>query len=139
MTLPTSETAIRQHLHRAGLRATRQRMDLARILYGDGHRHVTAEQVHREARIAGSRVSLATVYNTLNQFNAAGLLRQIIVDPQRCYYDTNTSDHHHFFLQEEGRLVDIPAEQIHVGLLPPAPTGTEISGVDVIIRVSAVG
>lgn len=139
MTLPTSETAIRRHLHRAGLRATRQRVELAAILYGAGHRHVTAEQVHREARQAGIRVSLATVYNTLNQFTAAGLMRQIIVDPQRCYYDTNTSEHHHFFLEEEGRLVDIPAEQIQVGGLPQPPSGTAIRGVEVVVRVSTNG
>ncbi|MBA1147767.1 transcriptional repressor [Ectothiorhodospiraceae bacterium WFHF3C12] len=134
--MTSTERDIRRRLHGAGLRATRQRIELAGLLFGDAHRHVTAEQIHREARQAGIRASLATVYNTLNQFTATGLLREINVDPQRCYYDTNTSHHHHFFHEDEGRLVDIPAEELPVGALPRPPAGTEVRGVEVVIRVA---
>ncbi len=131
-----TRTLLKQRLHGAGLRATRQRLELGELLFQGEHRHVTAEQLHSEARYTGIQVSLATVYNTLNQLTAAGLLREIGVDPQRSYFDTNTSNHHHFFHADEGRLEDIPAEQIDVGRLPPAPKGTRIAGVDVVIRVS---
>lgn len=133
----TAANDIRRRLHAAGLRATRQRLDLAGIIFGDGHRHISAEQLHREARAAGIRVSLATVYNTLNQFTAAGLLREVVIEPQRCYYDTNTRPHHHFYDEDAGRLQDIPAEQVTLGNLPAPPEGTELRDVEVVIRVGA--
>lgn len=131
-----TRTLLKERLHGAGLRATRQRLELGHLLFQGGDRHVTAEQLRSEAQGAGIRVSLATVYNTLNQFTAAGLLREVAVDPRRSYFDTNTSNHHHFFHADEGRLEDIPAEQIDVGRLPPPPRGTRVAGVDVVIRVS---
>ena len=129
-------TRVLEKLRDAGLRPTRQRLALGRLLFENGDRHITAEQLHGEALKDGVRVSLATVYNTLNQFTASGLLREINVDPQRCYFDTNTSHHHHFFHEDEGRLVDIPAEELPVGALPQPPAGTEVRGVDVVIRVA---
>ena len=101
-------------LRRAGLRPTRQRVALATLLFGNGDRHVTAEMLHEEAVRAGERVSLATVYNTLHQFKRAGLLREIAIGGQRAYFDTNTSNHNHFFIEAEGRLVDIPGNAIRV-------------------------
>jgi len=124
-------------LRAAKLRPTRQRLALARMLFDKGDRHVTAEQLHGEAQAASVRVSLATVYNTLHQFIAAGLLREVVVDPGRSYFDTNVSDHHHFFHEESGRLQDIPGERLGVAELPAPPPGTQIRRVDVIIRVSA--
>ncbi len=124
-------------LRAAKLRPTRQRLALARMLFDKGDRHVTAEQLHGEAQAASVRVSLATVYNTLHQFIAAGLLREGVVDPGRSYFDTNVSDHHHFFHEETGRLQDIPGERLGVAELPAPPAGTQIRRVDVIIRVSA--
>jgi len=124
-------------LRAAKLRPTRQRLALARMLFEKGDRHVTAEQLHGEAQAASVRVSLATVYNTLHQFIAAGLLREVVVDPGRSYFDTNVSDHHHFFHEETGRLQDIPGERLGVAELPAPPPGTQIRRVDVIIRVSA--
>ena len=124
-------------LRAAKLRPTRQRLALARMLFEKGDRHVTAEQLHGEAQAASVRVSLATVYNTLHQFIAAGLLREVVVDPGRSYFDTNVSDHHHFFHEETGRLQDIPGERLGVAELPPPPAGTRIRRVDVIIRVGA--
>jgi Fur family iron response transcriptional regulator len=122
-------------LRTAGLRPTRQRVALARLLFDAADRHVTAEQLHGEATAAAIPVSLATVYNTLHQFTAAGLLREVVVEPGRSYFDTNINDHHHFFCESSGMLQDIPGTAVMVGALPSAPAGTEISRVDVIIRV----
>ena len=122
-------------LRAAGLRPTRQRLVLARLLFDKRDRHVTAEQLHGEAVQASLPVALATVYNTLRQFIAAGLLREVVVSPGRSYFDTNVSDHHHFFYEDTGRLVDIPSDHIAVGTLPAPPAGTAIRRVDVIIRV----
>jgi Fur family transcriptional regulator, iron response regulator len=122
-------------LRNAGLRPTRQRLALAHQLFDKGDRHVTAEQLHEEVQAEAVPVSLATVYNALHQFVASGLLREVVVNPGRSYFDTNVSDHHHFFLEEGGKLVDIPGDRIDVGNVPPPPPGTAIRRVDVIIRV----
>jgi len=122
-------------LRAVGLRPTRQRVALAQLLFETGDRHVTAEQLHGEALAAAIRVSLATVYNTLHQFTAASLLREVVVEPGRSYFDTNVRDHHHFFCETTGMLQDIPGESVVVGTLPQPPFGTAISRVDVIIRV----
>jgi Fur family iron response transcriptional regulator len=123
------------HLRAVGLRPTRQRVALARLLFGTGDRHVTAEHLHGEALAASIPVSLATVYNTLHQFTTAGLLREVVVEPGRSYFDTNTQDHHHFFCESTGHLQDIPGEMVMVGQLPQPPDGAEIRRVDVIIRI----
>lgn len=119
----------------ASLRPTRQRLALAKLLFESGDRHVTAEMLHEEALSANVRVSLATIYNTLHQFTAAGLLREIMVDGTRSYFDTNTNEHHHFFFETSGHLQDIPAERVTVSELPPPPAGTSVSRVDVIVRI----
>jgi Fur family transcriptional regulator, iron response regulator len=125
-------------LRAAKLRPTRQRLALSRLLFEKGDRHVTAEQLHGEAASAGIMVSLATVYNALHQFVAAGLLREVVVNPGRSYFDTNTADHHHFFFEDSGRLMDIPSDRISVTNLPQPPQGA-IKRVDVTIRVSKSG
>ncbi len=122
-------------LKSAGLRPTRQRLALARLLFEPGDRHVTAEQLHGEALAADVRVSLATVYNTLHQFTNVGLLREVVVEAGRSYFDTNVSDHHHFFMTDSGELADIAGDRVAMALLPEAPAGTRIERVDVIIRV----
>jgi Fur family iron response transcriptional regulator len=122
-------------LRDAGLRPTRQRVELAGLLFGDHDRHVTAESLHDQVTGAGVKVSLATVYNTLHQFTEAGLLRQVIVDAARSYFDTNTGDHQHFFLEDEGMLIDIPGETIAVSGVPLPPQGTSVDRVDVVVRV----
>ena len=123
-------------LQEAGLRPTRQRMGLARLLFDAGHRHVTAEDLHTEAKAAGLPVSLATIYNTLHQFNASGLLREVIVEPGRVYFDTNTSGHHHFFFEETGEICDIPENEISIARLPSLPDGAQLNRVDVVVRVT---
>ncbi len=122
-------------LRGAGLRPTRQRLALARLLFDGADRHVTAEQLHSEARANNVPVSLATIYNTLNQFTEAGILRQVVVDALSSYFDTNVSHHHHFFCEEDRNLVDILGEEIKVVKLPHPPPGTTVTEVDVEIRV----
>lgn len=130
---PYSEVIDR--LRAAGLRPTRQRLALARSLLEKGDRHVTAEQLHTEAVDNGIKVSLATIYNTLHQFTAAGLLREVVVDPGRSYFDTNISEHHHFYNEGSGELFDIPGDEISVASLPKPPVGRSIDRVDVIVRL----
>ncbi|MBC6440515.1 MAG: transcriptional repressor [Rhodospirillales bacterium] len=127
---------LRDRMRDAGLRPTRQREQLALLLFQDGNRHLTAETLHREAMQDGIRVSLGTVYNTLHQFTEAGLLREVVVDSSRAYFDTNTGAHHHFFNTASHELTDIPADSVAVGSLPAPPSGTEVDGVDVVIRVT---
>ena len=123
-------------LRRAGMRPTSQRLALAKILFENGHRHVTAESLYAEARNSFIPISLATVYNSLNQFTQSGLLREIVVDSQRCYFDTNTSDHHHFFCERTNTLEDIACDDVILSKLPVAPEGKSITRVDVILRIS---
>jgi Fur family iron response transcriptional regulator len=121
-------------LRAAGLRPTRQRVELAGLLFRDCDRHVTAESLHDEVSGAGVKVSLATVYNTLHQFTQAGLLRQVIVDAARSYFDTNVGEHQHFFLEDEGMLIDIE-DHIAVSGVPTPPAGMSVDRVDVVVRV----
>lgn len=126
---------LRDKLRRVGLRPTRQRISLGWLLFGKGDRHITAEMLYEEAVRARVPVSLATVYNTLHQFTEAGLLRQLAVDGAKAYFDTNPTEHHHFFIEDEDRLVDMPADGVDVGVLPAPPEGLEIAGVEVIVRL----
>lgn len=125
-----------QMLKRVGLRPTRQRLSLARLMFARGNRHITAEHLHGEALAEDVKVSLATVYNTLHQFTAAGLLREVVVDAGRSYFDTNVSEHHHFYSEVSGCLMDIPADEVVVRDLPTAPPGMKIARVDVIVRLT---
>jgi Fur family transcriptional regulator, iron response regulator len=135
MTIARPFSSALERLRAAGLRPTRQRLALTRLLFDGADRHVTAEQLHGEAVADLVRVSLATVYNTLHQFTTAGLLREVVVEPGRSYFDTNTSDHHHFYFEQEGRLQDIPGEEVRVSTLPAPPVGTSVARVDVIVRI----
>ena len=124
-----------ERLRAAGLRPTRQRMALAKLLFARGNRHVSAEQLFNEAKGARVDVSLATVYNALHDFTAKDLLREISIDSSSSYFDTNTGNHHHFYFERSGHLEDIAADQVRIAALPEAPGGAEVSRVDVIIRV----
>ena len=130
----TTSAAI-DKLRAAGLRPTRQRLALAQILFDSGDRHVTAEQLHAEAIAVRVPVSLATVYNALNQFTRAGLLREVAIEGDRTYFDTNTSNHFHYYMEEEDRLFDIETPDLSVNGLPPPPSGTKVARIDVIVRL----
>jgi Fur family transcriptional regulator, iron response regulator len=124
-----------EKLRDAGLRPTQQRLVLATLLFGQGDRHVCAEDLHAEAVEAKVPVSLATVYNTLNQFKSAGLLRELAIEGDRSYFDTNTSNHFHFFDNEKHALMDIEADGVNVVGMPPVPKGKVIDRIDVIVRL----
>jgi Fur family iron response transcriptional regulator len=126
---------VKAKLRGVGLRPTRQRMALGWILFAKGDRHVTAEMLYEEANRAKVPVSLATVYNTLHQFTEVGLLRQVAVDGSRAYFDTNNSMHHHFFIEDQNELLDIPASDVMVGNAPVPPEGYEIARIDVVVRL----
>ena len=137
MDLQRPYSQVLELLRAAGLRTTRQRLALAKLLFdGAGDRHVSAEMLHGEALKNRMRVSLATVYNTLHQFTDAGLLREIAVDSGRSYFDTNVKYHHHMYIENHKKLVDISAADIDIKSMPAVPEGMEISRVDVIIRVN---
>jgi Fur family iron response transcriptional regulator len=126
---------VKSKLREVGLRPTRQRMALGWILFAKGDRHVTAEMLYEEATHAKVPVSLATVYNTLHQFTEVGLLRQVAVDGSKAYFDTNNSEHHHFFVEDKNDLLDIPASDVVVGKAPTPPEGYEIARIDVVVRL----
>ncbi len=132
-----STTPIVERLRIAGLRPTRQRVLLAELLFSQGDRHVSAEMLHGEVIGVGEQVSLATVYNTLHQFTGAGLLRELAIDGSKAFFDTNVSNHNHFFIEERGELIDISGEQIRVDGLPEPPPGMRISHIDVVVRLVA--
>src|SRR5579871_2520241 len=126
---------VKAKLREVGLRPTRQRMALGWILFAKGDRHVTAEMLYEEATRAKVPVSLATVYNTLHQFTEVGLLRQVAVDGSKAYFDTNNSEHHHFFIEDRNDLLDIPTSDVIVGKAPVPPEGYEIARIDVVVRL----
>jgi Fur family iron response transcriptional regulator len=126
---------VKAMLRQVGLRPTRQRMALGWLLFGKGDRHLTAEALYEEASRAKVPVSLATIYNTLHQLTEVGLLRQVGVDGSKAYFDTNTTSHHHFFVEGKDELLDIPAADVLVGKTPTPPEGYEIARIDVVVRL----
>lgn len=138
---PMTDTSVAELLTTNGLRPTAQRLAIGELLFGRSHHHISAERLHEQVRAAGVSVSLATVYNTLHQFTAAGLLRQVVVDSGKSYFDTNVSAHHHYYFEDEQRLQDIPADRVQVlldGAVPfdaDGPEGTDVLDVNVVVRV----
>ncbi|MEM8649822.1 MAG: iron response transcriptional regulator IrrA [Pseudomonadota bacterium] len=126
---------IDETLRKANLRPTRQRVALAELLFSKGDRHVAAETLYEEARDAGVAVSLATIYNTLHQFTESGLLRAISIESNKTYFDTNTDNHHHFYIEGRNEVIDMPDGFVSVENLPEPPEGMEIARVDVVVRV----
>ena len=118
-----------------GLRPTKQRVALAELLFSKGDRHISAEALQKEAETRGISVSLATIYNNLHQFTNAGLLRAVPVDGSRTYFDTNVSNHHHFFIEDDNQVVDIPGEALGLSAMPEPPEGMEITKIEVVVRV----
>jgi len=130
---------ITNKLRMAGLRPTRQRIALGSLLFATGDRHVSAEMLHAEAQAAGEQISLATVYNTLHQFTEVGLLRELAIDGNKAFFDTNTSNHNHFYIETRGELIDIPSNGVRVDGLPEPPEGMRISHIDVVVRLAPDG
>ena len=137
--MQTAKPNIAQLLQGAGLRSTKQRLAVGAMLVDGMDKHVTAEQVFEAARKSRARVSLATVYNTLHQFTEAGLLREVVIDANRVYFDTNIHEHHHFYNVSEGQLMDIPSASVRVDRLPKLPAGTKLQSVEVIVRIAGRG
>lgn len=131
------EARLMQQLRDAGLRPTRQRLAIAGLLLDGRHRHVSADGLAREIRDAGMHMAGGTVYNTLNQFTDAGLLRRVTVHNEHSVFDTNTDHHHHFYDAKTDQLIDIPAEDVLLAALPGAPKGHDIASVDVLIHITA--
>ena len=124
-----------QQLKAVGLRPTRQRLSLAKLLFEAGDRHVTAEQLHQQAETARVRVSLATVYNTLHQFTAAGLMIEVVAGSGQSYFDTNPTSHYHYFDKSTGEIIDVPESAIQFTALPEPPPGKVIDRIDVVVRI----
>jgi len=128
-------SGVLEKLRRVGIRPTRQRLALAKLLFEGGDRHLTAEMVHEEAQAANIRISLATVYNSLHEFRRAGLLREIVVDAHATYFDTNISNHHHFYFEDTGKVADIPGNDVDVQVRAGIPDSMSIDRIDVVVRL----
>ena len=138
MITPRPYTRALEQLKAVGLRPTRQRLALAKLLLERGPRHVTAEELFQEARAAGIPVSLATVYNTLHQFTAAGLMTEVVVGSGQSYFDTNPTSHYHYFDKSTGEIIDVPEELIQFLKLPEPPPGKVIDRIDVVVRIRSI-
>lgn len=125
----------RSLLQKYGLRATRQRRGLAKLLFGKGDRHLTAETLAQEARDSNTRTSLATVYNVLNLFAQVGLVRSLAIEGDKTVFDTNTSDHAHFYFEDTGEVSDIGSAQTKFASLIEPPEGYEVGKIDIVVRV----
>ena len=128
-----NETVSRM-LRAHGINPTSQRMEVAALLFSRGE-HLSAEEVYSLMNVDGQKASKATVYNTLGLFAERGLIRELIVDPERVYYDPNTKPHHHFYDVSTGVLTDIDGSEVQVSGLPALPAGSELEGLDVIVRL----
>jgi Fur family iron response transcriptional regulator len=123
-------------LFEKNLRPTRQRMALCRLLFSEGDRHVTAEELHKEAKETGTSLSLATVYNTLHQLREVGLLAEVSTPNNKIWFDTNISPHHHFLSSETGELTDVPADEVSLSKLPAPPSGSTIKNFSVFFNTT---
>jgi len=129
-----NQTDIVNLLRQHGIQPTSQRILITRLML-ERHTHLSAEEVFRLVNDSDRRVSKATVYNTLGLLTEKGVIREVIADPSRVFYDPNTAPHHHFFDVESGTLQDIDAEEVQVTKLPPLPEGADLDRVDVIVRL----
>ena len=127
---------MQERLEARGISPTPQRLSVASVLL-DRPQHLTAEQVHDGVRLAGGRVSVATVYNTLKLFSERGLVREVVVEPGRVFYDSTAHAHHHMYNEDTGELTDIPPEQVAFARLPELPDHLETADVQVILRTRA--
>ncbi|MDH5377484.1 MAG: transcriptional repressor [Gammaproteobacteria bacterium] len=130
--LPKSEAIAKLREHQ--IAPTQQRVEIAQILLA-AHQHMSAEQLLEQVNVERNKVSKATVYNTLGLFARKGLVKEVIIDPTKVYYDSNVDQHHHFYNMDTGELIDIDASSVELGQLPTAPSGTKAENYEVIIRL----
>ena len=123
-------------LENSPLKLTSQRTDLIKTLFQDGNQHFSAEDVYNKVKNTGLRISLATIYNCLNQFTAHGILKMVKASSDKVYFDTNLKSHHHFFCKSSGELTDIDAKKVHISKLPKIPEGKKLKSIEVIVNIS---
>ena len=123
-------------LEKSPLKLTSQRINLIKTLFHDGNQHFSAEDVYNKAKKTGLRISLATIYNCLNQFTSHGILKMVKVSSDKVYYDTNLEPHHHFFCKSTGELTDIDAKNIYITKLPKIPESKKLNSIEVIVNIS---
>jgi len=131
---PLDRHQVASLLERHGILATQQRVDIAHLLFQRAQ-HLAAEQVLAQVNATYGHVSKATVYNTLGLFVRRGLVREVLIEPGRTFYDSNTHDHHHIYNVDTGELADIPANCVAIDGAPALPAGTQVEGMDLVIRV----
>ena len=121
-------------IDKSGIRPTKQRRILAKILFEKGNRHISAEELYSEVRKQDRQISMATVYNTLKQFTTLGLIREIVVDKSKSLYDTNNKNHYHLYIEDEGKIIDIPTKNINLDI-PSIPACLQLHNIDIIVRI----
>ena len=132
--LPLSRSEIIELLHRFDVMPTSQRVQVAEVIYSKPQ-HLSAEQVLEKVSAMGHSISRATIYNTLGLFSEKGLIRQVIIDPDRVLYDPHTAPHHHFYNCDTGELIDVDADKVEFKTIPELPAGTTLANVDVVFEI----
>ena len=121
-------------LEKNGIRATKQRRVLAKLIFEKGKRHISAENLFDEVKKEERKISMATVYNTLKQFTSLGLIREIVVDQNKSLYCNNNQSHYHLYIEDEGKVIDIPTKNIDLNI-PSIPACLQLHNIDVIVRI----
>ena len=121
-------------LEKNGIRATKQRRVLAKLIFDKGKRHISAENLYDEVKKEERKISMATVYNTLKQFTNLGLIREIVVDQNKSLYCNNNQSHYHLYIEDEGKVIDIPTQNIDLDI-PSIPACLQLHDIDVIVRI----
>ena len=125
---------VSRKLNEHNIRPTKQRMTLAKLLFEKGKRHISAEELYSEVKEDHRKISLATVYNTLKQFTKLGLVKEVVVDQNKSHYCTNTQSHYHLYIEDEGKIIDIPTKNIDLNIAS-MPACLNLHNIDVIVRI----
>ena len=123
-------------LSNSPLKLTSQRISLIKTLFQNGNQHFSAEDVYNEAKNTGLKISLATIYNCLNQFTTHGILKMVKTSSDKVYFDTNLESHHHFFCKSTGELTDIDSKKVYISKFPKIPNGKKLNSIEVIVNIS---
>ncbi len=125
-----------ESLNSSPLKTTKQRVEIIKILFGDENNHFTAEDVHNKIENLGLNISLATVYNCLNQLTDNGIVKSLKTSCNKIYFDTNITAHHHFFCKNTSTLIDINFKDIKISKLPKLPSGKKLDSIEVVVNIS---